>query len=676
MSQWTKGLNPEQKQAVLHNHGPLLILAGAGSGKTTVLVARTGRLIDEGIAKPKNICVLTFTNKAARELKQRVQINIGEKAAKGIWAGTFHSFGLSILKKHARKVGMSKSFGIIDSSDATSIVKQLLKNTSVSDKESFDADKILSMISSWREHNQKSAKTEDPYEHITQMILPKYLKQLDFLGVVDFDGLLIKPLELFSKHPEVLLEYQQQFTQLMVDEFQDTNFVQMQLVDLLVKEHQNIGVVGDDDQSIYGWRGAKVQNILNFPSKHKACKVVRLVRNYRSKESILNVANALIAKNKDRHPKELLASGYDDVGEKPEVFTYENEDQEADEVVQQIHYFSRLGYSYKDIAILYRSNAQGGLLEGVFKQNQIPYSLTGGSNFFERKEVKDVLAYIRCAMAPNEVSFRRILNTPNRGIGEVTLKKMLDYAHEKNMSLFKATTCWSQMDIKPSIGESLDQLHRFIKTLPTYVLKPEGGLSTGATLLKLMTEMGFKEYVLNSYKERSSGFKRWALVEIFSRVLDSFIAKSGANLKTLRDFIDCMELRDQIEESQSDESPDKVQLMTLHSCKGLEFPVVIILGVEEDVIPHQRLGTNISEERRLFYVGLTRAKERLVLTRAEQRKKFGRWQISAPSRFLLEIPEETLTNYNGPFRPVKEEERKSMLSDLFEKINNNNSVKI
>ena len=667
MNSLLSGLNPEQKEAVLHNYGPLLILAGAGSGKTTVLVARTGRLISQEIVEPKNICVLTFTNKAARELKERVAHKLGTKG-KDIWAGTFHSFGLSILKKHYKKVGLPKGFGIIDSSDAKTIVKQQLKNTSIYDKESFDSDKLLSLFSDWRERGQITAKTEDPYEQVTQMILPRYLKQLSFLGVVDFDGLLLKPLELFENHPEVLKEYQQNIQQLMVDEFQDTNIMQMNLVKALSAEHKNVTVVGDDDQSIYGWRGAKVENILGFPQEFKPCKVVRLVRNYRSKAKILQVANEVISKNKDRHGKELMASGYSDEGELPEVFVYESEDQEAEELVHQIIHFQREGYTYKDMALLYRSNSQGGLLEGVLKQNSVTYSLTGGSAFFERKEVKDVLSYLRCSMAPNELNFRRIINTPHRGIGEGTLNKLIEYSNANDLSLFRATRKWEQAGLKSALGSRLDHLFSFLDELPGKILHPPPGKTHGEEFLSLLTQLGYRDFVLDSYKERTVGGKRWALIEVFTRVLDSFIRKGGATVKTLREFIECMELRDQLEEQKEEQNPDRVQLMTLHSCKGLEFPVVFILGVEEDIIPHRTLGTDISEERRLFYVGLTRAKERLVLTRAEQRKRFGKWQPSAPSRFLLEISPELIKSYNGPFRPVSEVDRKSMLKDLFAKI--------
>ena len=669
LNDWTSGLNPEQIEAVKHNYGPLLILAGAGSGKTTVLVSRTGRLIAEKVAHPDNIVVLTFTNKAARELKHRVAQKLGSVGEK-IWAGTFHSFGLNILRKHHKKINLPRSFGIVDASDTRSIIKQLMKDHVHFDKDNFDPDKVLQKINDLR--TGKTFAIDDEYSDMAQMLKPKYLRRLDSLGVVDFEGLLLKPLQLFQRFPEVLEEYQNKIHQLMVDEFQDTNNVQMRFVKHLTGERKNIAVVGDDDQSIYGWRGAEVQNILGFPRQYAGCKVVRLVRNYRSQQYILDAANALIANNKDRHDKKLIASGYTDPGEKPELFVYSSEDEEVEEVLQQFHHFQRKGFKHKDMAVLYRSNSQGALVESVLRREQIPYKITGGGTFFEKKEVKDVLAYIRCAVWPNEVSFRRILNAPSRGVGDKTIETIHGICLEKNLPFYKVAKHWSKFDLAPRVGTALDRTFQQVESLPHRIL--DGVQSPGENLLGFLLEIGFKDYVLDSYKERSAGAKRWAWVEALSRVLDHFLAKSGRTKSGLKDFIDLMELRDQVEEQNPNE--DSVQLMTLHGCKGLEFPVVMILGIEEDIIPHRTLGTDISEERRLFYVGLTRAKQHLVLSRAEKRKRYGKWQLSAPSRFLMELPEGTLIQHNGPHRPVQEGERQSLLSDLYAKLEKNKSPEI
>lgn len=667
--EWLKGLNPEQSEAVLHDYGPLLILAGAGSGKTTVLVARTGRLLAQKLAAPEEVTVLTFTNKAARELKERVAKRIGRQA-EGIWAGTFHSFGLQVLRKYHREAELPEQFGIIDSNDARAIVREQLKQITHYEKESFDAEKILSLINEWREKGQTKAKEEDVYHEVTEILLPKYLKQLELLGVVDFDGLLLKPLELFDQHPEILRYYNRQIKQLMVDEFQDTNTMQMKLVMKLVEEHNNLTVVGDDDQSIYGWRGARIENILNFPHLFDECKVVRLERNYRSTGLIIEVANEVIKKNSQRHEK-ILRPGLDHENSvPPEVFVYDSEEDEAEEVVQQIMHFHREGYDFKDIAVLFRSNSQGGLLEGILRHHQIPYSLTGGTAFFDRKEIRDVLAYLRCSILPNEVAFRRVINTPPRGIGEATIKSMEAFSRQNRLSLHEAAQRWQLTRIAPHIGSKVDQVLAILRNLSNTLIQSPDSMNSGEVLTQFFRDIGYQDYVYQNYKDASTAHKRWTLIEIFGRVLDAFVAKGGKNIKTIKEFLDAMELRDRVDEAADLKDKSKVQLLTLHACKGLEYPVVIIVGVEEDLLPHHRLGMDIDEERRLFYVGVTRAKQRLVMTRSRQRKRFGKMRPSVPSRFLLEIPEDMLTVYESGFRPISETDRKSMLSDLFKKLDN------
>ena len=676
MSKWTQGLNPEQQEAALHNYGPMLILAGAGSGKTTVLVARTGRLIDENIVPAEKICVLTFTNKAAKELKERVAHKLG-KAGRNILSGTFHSFGLGILKKYHSLVELPKNFGIIDSGDARAIIRDCLKDISHAAKDDFDPDNLLSIVNRLRE-NPKAFDTQnsDPYYDMAEMIKPRFEKKLQLLGVVDFEGLLLKPLEIFEKHPEVLKLYQEQYQQIMVDEFQDTNAIQMRLILKLASDHKNITVVGDDDQAIYGWRGAQVSNILNFPRLFDECKVVRLVRNYRSTKSILDIANHLIKNNKQRHEKVLEPGQLSEAELKPEVFVYENEQEEAEEIMQQIHYFVREGFEYNDIAILYRSNSQGGLLEGLLRQAQIPYSLTGGSAFFDRKEVKDVLAYLRSAFYPHEVCFRRILSTPPRGIGEKSIKAIEEKARELKFDFVSASRWVSEkQDLTPQIHNKFQGLFKELDQLKDGLIN-DTNTSAGNFLLNSLKDNGFYDHVLGSYKDKTSGGKRWTLVEILARVMDSFIEKGERSPKTIKEFLDSMELRDQLDEASNQKEKSKVQLMTLHACKGLEFPVTIIVGVEEDLIPHKLLGSDVDEERRLFYVGLTRAKKRLVLTRARQRKRYGKMRPVSPSRFLLEIPEDMIQRFDDGHRPLAEIDRKAMMADLFKKLDQRPKDKI
>ncbi|MCI5072367.1 UvrD-helicase domain-containing protein [bacterium] len=661
MQRYLEKLNPEQVEAVKHSYGPLLILAGAGSGKTTVLVQRTQRLILDEVARAEAILVLTFTNKAARELKFRVAQKLDKKQAQAIYASTFHSFGLDIIKKHHNVLGLPKRFGVIDQSDAQSVVKELLKTTVDSEKSDFDLDTLLNCIQTLRAGKEIANNLQD-YQDMAEALCSKYIERLRSLGVVDFEGLILGPIEIFEKKPDILKQYQDQFQQIMVDEFQDTNDIQMQMLKLLAQKHQNLTVVGDDDQSIYGWRGAQIQHILDFPKRYKNCKVVRLERNYRSKAKILDLANHIIAKNSTRHGKKLLASGYDDDGYEPEVFLYLNEVDESEGMVTQIEYFKSKGYKNEDIALLYRSNSQGGMIEAALRKQQIPYVLTGGTGFFSRKEIKDILAYLKCMFRPDEISVRRAMHTPSKGIGEKSIQTIFEYAQTHNISFFKASQK-SLEGLNEKSQQAVNQFHQQLKEYKDILLN--GKEKCEDLLVKILEKIGYKRMVISSFKDIHTAQKRWDLVLTFCRVLGAYIQKSGKNAQSFLKFIENMDLGD-VEEDQKDGA--SVQLMTLHACKGLEFPVVIISGVEEGILPHQRLGQDISEERRLFYVGITRAKEHLVLTRAKERKKHGKLKPSATSRFLAEVDEPLIKNYQSAFRPQGENERKAMVAALFAKI--------
>lgn len=655
---WTQGLNPEQQKAVLHNEGPLLILAGAGSGKTTVLVARTGRLIDEGLAPANQICVLTFTNKAARELKERVAHKVGD-IAKGLWAGTFHSFGLRLLREFHTEAGLPKQFGVIDQSDSTGILRELLKDNRVVGKDKFDLEKILTLVNHQRVHGRQRLEGQDEYHEIAEMLFPKFVRRLELLGVVDFEGLLLKPLQLFKDHPAVLAKVRHRFRYMMVDEFQDTNDLQMRLVELLVKEHRNIAVVGDDDQSIYGWRGAMISNILDFPKHFPPCVVIRLERNYRSAPEIVNLANEVIEKNKKRHGKILRAEGKFSNSQLPELFLIDNEEDESEFVSREIQTFIKDGFAAKDIAVLYRSNSQGGMIESTLRGSHIPYSVSGGTAFFDRREVKDAMAYLRSALAPNDVAFKRIVNTPARGIGDTSLEKLNAYALANKCSFFKACHHWQEAGIQEKAGEALTALLANLQKLPQRLLSGAG--TPGERLSLFFREIGYRDYLFLTSSQPLAGEKKWNLVEILGRILSSYSAKAGLEASMLRDFLDAMELRDDVED---DEKKKGVSLMTLHACKGLEFPVVILVGVEEDLLPHRTLGSDVDEERRLFYVGITRAKERLILTRCRTRKRHGQIKPVTMSRFLLELSGQNIKDHRGEFRPVSSEQRENLLSSF------------
>lgn len=661
MSAWLQGLNPEQQQAVSHNEGPLLILAGAGSGKTTVLVSRTGRLIAEKRALPERICVLTFTNKAARELKHRVAKKLGDRVASKVWAGTFHGFGLRFLKEHHVEAGLPKNFGVIDQGDAQAVLKDLLRDHKDYEKARLNLEAIMELIHSYRAKGRGDSLDQTTESAAAEILAPKYMRKLRGLGVVDFEELLLRPLQMMRDNESLKRKMQSRFDFMMVDEFQDTNHTQMLFVDELSGGHNNLAVVGDDDQSIYGWRGAEIQNILGFPKRYKNCRVIRLERNYRSTATILNLANAIIANSQDRHEK-VLRPSLDNKGQLPELFVYENEEAEVDQVVKEVSEFRKKGYRYRDMAILYRSNSQGGLMEGGLRRSQIPYKLSGGTALFDRKEVKDVMAFIRSAIAPTEISFRRIINLPPRGVGDKTLEAIEGLPGAA--SFFSKASQWAKDHPEEKASQALLELFEFLRGLK--VLLASGTLSAESILDSELRRIKYREYVNQSYRDAKAADGRWLGVNIIGRIMDGMFEKDGRSLESVEKFIERMELRDSLED-QDDPDADEVQMMTLHACKGLEFPLVFLLGLEEDLLPHARLGQNTDEERRLFYVGVTRAQKHLILTRVEQRKRYGQMRPVAPSRFLLEIDPSLIKELRGG-RPFAPGAREAMLAELYKKL--------
>ena len=629
-------------------------------------------MLQDEVVRADQTLVLTFTNKAARELKHRVQQRLGQAGSK-LWAGTFHSFGLQILRKHSGLAGLPSQFAVLDQNDCQAVIRELLKEIRIAGKDKFDLGTLLELINTRRLKGRFSQEAFDEYQEMAEVIFPKFMKKLDVLGAVDFEGLLLKPLELFQNHPEVLQKYQEQYQQVMVDEFQDTNATQMKLIDFLGRSHRNLCVVGDDDQSIYGWRGAEVQNILQFPKHYAPCQVIRLERNYRSTPQILELANLSISHNKTRHGKILKSANSEKtIGLKPELFVVDNEDEECDLVLSEIrrHVDQNKG-RWSDIAVLYRSNAQGGLLESVLRQNRIDYSVSGSTAFFDRKEIKDILAYLRCALHPNDVSLRRILNVPTRGIGDTSVEKINQYSLQHSMGFVASLKVWKTVGVGERVGQSIDQLLELLTQLAERVMS---GTSPGANLLQVLREMSYRDYLYSSSASSEAGERKWQIVEIFSRVLDSFAAKGGINSQTLTEFVDAMELRDSGDDDEGNgERANQVQLMTLHAAKGLEFPLVLLLGVEEDLLPHKTLGGNVDEERRLFYVGLTRAKEHLILTRCRTRKRYGELRPVSISRFLLEILQskqgQTLIQvYENGMRPVTGAERDELVGQFLSQL--------
>jgi len=655
---WLKGLNQEQQEAVLHEEGPLLILAGAGSGKTTVLVARTGQLLEKKKIKAERICVLTFTNKAATELKHRVSYKIGA-AGKNVWAGTFHGFGLQFLKEHWEKAGLPKKFGVIDRSDCTGILKDLLREHKHSLKDGFNLDVILEKMLILRQKRigcrSKASLGDTPEDDMATLLAPKYEARTKSLGVVDFEDLLMRPLELIRNDAEIRESIQNRYDYLMVDEFQDTNNIQMELVDAISELHRNVAVVGDDDQSIYGWRGAEIQNILGFPKRYPNCKVVRLEQNYRSSSQILDLANSIISTNKQRHQK-VLRSAHQRQGGVPELFVLEDEEAEIDHVVSEIGRLKAEEFAYKDIALLYRSNSQGGMMEGALRRMQIPYKITGGSALFDRKETKDVMAFLRSCVAPTEISFRRVVNLPPRGIGDKWVETL--QSQKAVGGFYHKAKSWLKENPDENISENLSGLFIFLDELSETLI--DSAESAESIIDKKLRALGYRQYVEACYKDIATADGRWLSVNIVGRILDGMFVRHGRTLKTLEKFIDCMELMDH-EDSDGSEVKDEVQLMTLHACKGLEFPAVILLGLEEELLPHARLGQDVNEERRLFYVGVTRAQKQLIMTRVRQRKRYGRNQPVAASRFILELSSTLFREINDA-RPITTFQREDLVA--------------
>jgi DNA helicase-2/ATP-dependent DNA helicase PcrA len=630
-------LNPPQRDAVVTTEGPLLVLAGAGSGKTRVITYRIAYLMERGVA-PKHILAVTFTNKAAAEMRERVEHLVGAKRAKELTVSTFHSFGLSVLQRDLHRLGYPRKFAIMDASDQASLVKRCLKELNDAERK-FDVRRIITLISRAKMNGGvlKVPVGWDPeYEVIAHDVYEKYQKALFNMACVDFDDLIMLPAKLWKNDADLLNEYQWQYRYMMIDEYQDTNGSQFELVKALAGERQNVCAVGDDDQSIYGWRGAEVEHILRFEKQFRKVKEIRLEQNYRSTGNILSAANAVIAKNKQRKSKRLWTDQGD--GEKIANINAPTEEDEAkfvaDEILR-IHYETKR--KLKDFAILYRTNTQARPLEEALNAANLKYDTHGGLKFFDRKEVKDVIAYLRsCHNPQDDVSVARIVNTPARGIGDTTLEKLHARAREEGMHLFSVM---KRADKYPEISQVASQnVLRFVDLIQRYTAMIQAdGWSKAARELCREIDM-------------------WA--ECGRHVESAKIAaRKVENLESLLHGIERFEERNQGEgvagylarltldsrdEEPGEEENDAVTLMTLHSAKGLEWPFVFLAGMEEDLLPHSGMQGEIAnpdEERRLAYVGITRARDKLYLTRAATRFKNGQPKPRTPSRFLGDIPD-------------------------------------
>lgn len=636
-------LNSQQLEAVLTTEGPLLILAGAGSGKTNVLVHRIAYLIEECNVSPYHILAITFTNKAANEMRDRIIDMIGERGSR-IWARTFHSTCLQILRFEVEHTDLKENFGIYDTSDQLSIVKRILKQRNI-DADVLKPSSVLNGISKIKNkffdlnEGLKRVAEAGSLPEIVIDVIEEYQATLQENNAIDFDDILCLVVKLFKTHPDILEQYQERFQYIMVDEYQDTNKIQYELIHLLAAKYENICVVGDDDQSIYEWRGADVQNILSFEKDHENAKIIKLEENYRSTKKILHLANAVIANNETRKEKALWTQN-----EEGEPIVYYEADDDRDEghfIVRQIKdIMNKSNYSYGDFAVLIRTSSQFRSLEEVFLKNGVPYRIYGGIKFFQRKEIKDILAYLSVLANPNDsVNMKRIINIPKRGIGEQTWNKILDFKMEHQpLSLVDVLTA-PELKTSAKVKNALKSFSEFIENGRVVASEQE----MEPLLNYVIKESGYVNYLYDS--DPVAADLTMDNIEEFLSIAKEFdLREMDYEDRNLSGFLEEIALYTDLD--QSAEGLDSVSLMTMHSSKGLEFPVVFVAGFEENLFPHIRAKEEkgLEEERRLCYVAFTRAEDMLFITRAEKRMIHGRFMYNQPSEFVDELDERYYTN--------------------------------
>ena len=651
MNPLLNGMNDRQAEAVQTTEGPLLIMAGAGSGKTRVLTHRIAYLIDEKMINPWNILAITFTNKAAREMKERAAAL--NPATQDCLIATFHSMCVRILRREADHIGYNRNFTIVDPGEQRTLMKRILKNLNL-DPKKWNERAILGTISNAKndliDEVAYANLAGDMYTEIVAKCYTAYQKELRQSEAMDFDDLIMLTLRLFDQNPDVLTYYQQRYQYIHVDEYQDTNHAQYQLVKLLASRFKNICVVGDADQSIYGWRGADMQNILDFEKDYPEAKVVLLEENYRSTKTILRAANEVIRNNRNRRPKNLWTQNED--GEEIVYYRANDEQDEALFVARTIDQLSREGYSHKDFAVLYRTNAQSRTVEEALLKANIPYTMVGGTKFYSRKEIRDVISYLNLIANPSDnISYERVVNEPKRGVGPGTVDKIRNFAATQEISLLDAS---ANIMLSPVKGKAAQAVYEFanlildlrdrlddysVTELVELVLKKTGysaALAAQATLESQARIENIEEFL--------------SVTKNFDENPDNPADESG--LDKLSRFLNDLALIADTDDG--DQESSEVTLMTLHAAKGLEFPVVFLVGMEENVFPLSRASEDedeLEEERRLAYVGITRAEKVLYLTNANSRLLYGRTNYNQPTRFLREISSDLL-NYQGLARPA------------------------
>ena len=630
---YLNGLNEKQKEAVLHVDGPCLVIAGAGSGKTKVLTTRIAYLIEQKIPS-YNILAITFTNKAAKEMRERLEVLVPDN---NTFVGTFHALGVRIIRENAPLLGLDRNFTIIDSDDALSIIKKIIKDNGYDPKlatPGYIRNRISKIKNEMLTNEEINKFFNTPQDQIAEKVYYDYNDILKKNNSVDFDDLLLLPVKLFINNKDILESYQDRFKYILIDEYQDTNDVQYKLSRLLASKYHNIFVVGDPDQSIYMFRGANFHNILNFEKDYKNAAVIALEENYRSTKNILDAANSVIKNNKERKEKNLWSNNGE--GTKTKYLRAYDDRHEIQLVLDEIKKLLSEGYQKNDIAVLYRTNAQSRLVEEMFLKANIPYKVVGSYYFYSRKEIKDLLCYLRLILNnDDEISLRRVINVPKRGIGTSTIAKLEAEAKDKGISMFQA------------ISKGKEQL---FKELILHLTHESENLTLTELIELILEETGIREEYENENNLESE--LRLENLEEFKSITKTFEERTGS--VSLADFLEEVSLIADISEHQ--EQDDVVTLMTVHSAKGLEFSVVFLIGMEDGIFPHQNSFSNdgLEEERRLCYVGITRAKEKLFISNAKRRMLYGKDVINPPSRFIKEITPELLEVNNEKMLPEEQ----------------------
>lgn len=634
------GLNPEQQAAVEHIGSPLLVLAGAGSGKTRVITMKIAWLIRNANISAKNIAAITFTNKASREMKERASQLLSKEEARGLTVATFHNLGLNIIRREYKALGYKPGFSILDAQDTSTIIKDLMLRD---DDNPEPDDDFRWIISRWKNDFVSPMKAFEqamtPKELLAAKVYQRYQRQLKAYNALDFDDLIVLPVQLFNDNPEILAKWQNKLRYLLVDEYQDTNNCQYNMVRQLAGVRAELTVVGDDDQSIYAWRGARPENIGELQKDYPNLKLIKLEQNYRSTSSILDSANYLIANNPHMYEKTLWSAL--GKGDKIRIMPCRTAEHEIEKVIGEImKYNFRDRVDYRDFAILYRSNHQSRLFERYLRQNNIPYKISGGTSFFSRAEVKDTLAYIRLISNPaDDAAFLRVINTPKREIGATTMEKLGDYANQREISLFTAST---ELGLAQQLGERARQrLAGFAKWV-TDLSYASRDTEPHKIVEKLITDISYGEWLQVTSNSPKMAERRMENVQEVIDWIKRLYDEGDGKQQDLADMAAHMSLMDILERNQEEDDQDSVSLMTLHTAKGLEFPYVFMVGVEEDILPHANSleEDGLEEERRLAYVGITRAQKHLTISYAKTRNRFGEKITCEPSRFLDELPEE------------------------------------